>query len=113
MAHKWAGLLASAAAGLDPNATHPSFPRILSEPTPHEAVTLDLLHAKGGEANWPSLKKELAKEFGCPEEALKASFWNLFRLGLWVHNISRSGGPDVLRLTDFGRAFLVVAHGPS
>jgi hypothetical protein len=112
LVRKWAGLLASAAAAMEPWATHPSFPRILSEITPHEAIMLDRLLEAGGEAVWPPLRKQLAKDFSCPEDSINSAHWNLFRLGLWVNIEAQAPSQPVLRLTEFGRLFLAVTHGP-
>jgi len=112
LARKWAGLLASAAAAMEPWATHPSFPRILSEITPHEAIMLDRLLEAGGEAAWPPLREQLAKDFACPEDSIKAAHWNLFRLGLWMNTAAQGPSQPVVKLTQFGRVFLAVTHGP-
>lgn len=46
---KWAALLANSAAKAESIASHPSFPRILSEIAPGEARFLDFLLSSGGE----------------------------------------------------------------
>ena len=49
LSNKWAGLLASAATSNEAEHSHPSFPRILSEMSPREALILDKLYRVGGE----------------------------------------------------------------
>ncbi len=108
---KWAGLLASAASSGEAESTHPSFPRILSEMSPREAVILDKLHQAGGETDWNSFREGLAKEFGTSVESINQAYGNLFRLGLCR---IKSGAPGpVIELGPFGRFFLAAAYGPA
>ena len=69
---------------LEPQAAHPSFPHILSEITPHEALMLDRLFEMGGRTEWPAFRQRLASDFGCSEDLIRPAHWNLFRLGLWA-----------------------------
>jgi hypothetical protein len=112
LSQKWAGLLASAAALPDPSAAHPSFPRILGEITPREAVMLERLFESGGQAEWLAFRKKMATEFGCSEEIISSAHGNLFRLHLWL-TIQPSGSTSqVVNLTAFGRLFLAATQGP-
>lgn len=111
LSDKWAGLLASAASSSDAELTHPSFPRILSEISPREAVILDKLHRSGGETKWNSFRDGLAKEFGTSIESINQAYGNLDRLGLCR---IKSGTPSsVIELGPFGRLFLASAYGPA
>jgi hypothetical protein len=112
LARKWAGLLASAAASLEPQAAHPSFAHILSEITPHEAVMLDRLFEMGGRTEWQAFRQRLASDFGCSEDSIRPGHWNLFRLGLWANTNAQGASGPVVILTEFGRAFLSATHGP-
>ena len=112
LSRKWAGLLASAAASLEPEVAHPSFPRILSEITPHEAVMLDRLYEMGGRTEWPAFRQSLAADFGCSEDLIRPGHWNLFRLGLWANTTAQGAAAPVVILTEFGRAFLTATRGP-
>ena len=107
---KWAGLLASAAAS--PPAVHPSFPRILSELTPREAAMLDELLAADGPNAWPDFRALCAQRFNCPEQSIKESWGNLFRLGIWANAKDPSSEKSLVKLSEFGRAFLTATHGP-
>ena len=111
LSKKWAGLLASAAVSLEPWAAHPSFPRILSEITAHEAVMLDRLSELGGRTEWKPFRQRLAADFGCPEEMIRPAHGNLFRLGLWANTASQNPLAADVVLSEFGRAFLAATHG--
>lgn len=111
LSDKWAGLLASAASSGDAELTHPSFPRILSEMSPREAVILDQLHQTGGETDWNTFREGLAKEFGTSIESINQAYGNLFRLGLC--RIKAGTPSSVIELGPFGRFFLAAADGPA
>jgi len=107
---KWAALLANSAAKVKDYATHPSFPRILSEIAPNEARFMDSLLSSGGETDWNSFKTDLAKVLEVTEGDIDQYHGNLFRLGL-VINISRKG-KNVVQMGPFGKAFLSACTPP-
>ncbi|WP_162247138.1 Abi-alpha family protein [Rhizobacter sp. Root404] len=109
----WAGLLANAAIG-DSNATHPSFPRVLSELTPREAQMLATLHARGGKLMWHGLRQEYAQTFACSHVDINAAQQNLFRLNLAITTSANdAANVECLSVTDYGRSFLAAVQGPS
>lgn len=110
LSDKWAGLLASAASSGEGESTHPSFPRILSEITPQEAIILDRLYQAGASVSWNVFREEIAKEFGTSVEAINQAYGNLFRLG--VCRIYRGPLGSLIELAPFGRFFLTAAYGP-
>lgn len=109
---KWAALLANSAAKIEDYASHPSFPRILSEIAPIEARFLDSLLSKGGETDWNSFRTELAKTLKVTEGDINQYYGNLFRLGL-VRIAERKGVPKgVVQVGPFGKAFLSACTPP-
>jgi hypothetical protein len=110
LSDKWAGLLASAASSVENDSTHPSFPRILSEMSPHEALILDKLYQAGSEVDWNSFREGLAKEFGTSVDSINRAYGNLFRLG--VCRIKSGGSGPLIELGPFGLFFLTAAYGP-
>ncbi|HLG16585.1 MAG TPA: Abi-alpha family protein [Blastocatellia bacterium] len=111
LSDKWAGLLASAASSGEAESTHPSFPRILSEVSPREALILDRLHQAGGETDWNCFREGLARDFSTSVESINQSYGNLFRLGLCRIKGGTLG--PVIELGPFGRLFLAAAYGPA
>jgi hypothetical protein len=113
LSDKWAGLLASAASSDETESTHPSFPRILCEISPREALIIDKLHQTGGETDWTSFREGLSKEFGTSVESINQAYGNLFRLGLCR---IRGGTPatpaPLIEIGPFGRYFLAAVYGP-
>jgi hypothetical protein len=103
LAAKWAGLLATAAAGTP---VHPIFPKVLSEITPPEARLLDALYVWEQE----SLDSEhnLVLEANLPENELPLICMNLGeRLGLINATFTNFWKPDLtkfrnIRLTPLG-----------
>jgi hypothetical protein len=109
---KWAALLANSAAKAEGYASHPSFPRILSEIAPNEARFLDSLLSKRGEADWNSFRTDLAKRLQVTEDYIDQYYGNLFRLGL-VRIASREGvRKGVVQVGPFGKAFLSACTPP-
>jgi hypothetical protein len=109
---KWAALLANAAAKADSPASHPSFPRILSEISPAEARFLDSLVGKGGEADWELFKVDMATGFSVTHDDIDRYYGNLFRLGL-VRIASREGlAKGVVQVGPFGKAFISACSPP-
>lgn len=109
---KWAALLANSAAKPEDYASHPSFPRILSEIAPIEARFLDFLLSKGGETDWNLFRTDLAKRLQVTEADVDQYYGNLFRLGL-VRIASREGVPKgVVQVGPFGKAFLSACTPP-
>jgi hypothetical protein len=111
LSDKWAGLLASAASSVESDSTHPSFPRILSEMSPREALILDKLYQAGSQVDWNSFREGLAKEFSTSVESINQSYGNLFRLG--VCRITRGASGLLIELGPFGLFFLTAAYGPT
>jgi len=112
LSNKWAALLANSAAKAGDYASHPSFPRILSEIAPIEARFLDSLLNKGGETDWNSFRTELAKTLDVTEGAIDQYYGNLFRLGL-VRITAKEGVPKgVVQVGPFGKAFLSACTPP-
>jgi len=110
LSNKWAGLLASAATANEPELSHPSFPKILSEMSPREAIILDKLYSLDGETDWISFRELLGKEFDTTHDFLNQAYGNLFRLGLCRLKAGTKG--PVLELGPFGRFFMAAAYGP-
>lgn len=109
---KWAALLANSAAKAESTASHPSFPRILSEIDPGEAKFLDFLLSSGGEADWNSFRVGFAEKFQVNRDDVDRYYGNLFRLGL-VRIVSRIGLiKDVIQVGPFGKAFLSACSPP-
>jgi hypothetical protein len=118
---KWAGLLASAAAG---SALHPSYPSILDQLSPDEAGVLDAMYQRLIEN--PSDKEkasfslgDLRKTMSTSAEQLRIILGNLKRLELCrIHDeIDRFYGPDMnnsykLNLTGLGEDFIKACSGP-
>jgi len=119
----WANLLANALVDGEA-AVHPSFPRILSELLPHEALLLDRIwHAAhiSAAAPWDQaiiqVKTRFQDELGLSDEAFDLAVDNLARLHLvtpqrheWL------GRPDFLThltLTPVGRALVIAARPPN
>ena len=112
LSNKWAALLANSAAKAEAYASHPSFPRILSEIAPIEARFLDSLLSKGGETDWNSFRTELAKTLEVTEGDIDQYHGNLFRLGL-VRIAAKEGVPKgVVHVGPFGKAFLSACTPP-
>jgi hypothetical protein len=107
LSDKWAALLANSAARAEDYASHPSFPRILSEIAPIEARFLDALSSKGGETDWNSFRTELAKTLEVTEPHIDQYYGNLFRLGL-VRIIAKG----VVQVGPFGKVFLSACTPP-
>jgi hypothetical protein len=85
MIDRWAALLANAAVGTGRGATVlPSFPRILSELSPEEAVILDVLYADAGQKDVPSLHHLYVRDSDLDQNdpSLYTRCFNLDRLGL-------------------------------
>jgi hypothetical protein len=109
---KWAALLANSAAKAEGAASHPSFPRILSEIAPIEARFLDSLLTIGREVGWKFFRTDFAKKLQVSEDDVDRYYGNLFRLGL-VRIASRKGVPKgVVGVGPFGRAFLSACTPP-
>lgn len=109
---KWAALLANSAAKAEGAASHPSFPRILSEIAPVEARFLDSLLNVGGEADWNFFRADFANKLQVSKDDVDRYYGNLFRLGL-VRIASREGVPKgLLAVGPFGRAFLSACTPP-
>ena len=109
---KWAALLANSAAKADGAASHPSFPRILSEIAPVEARFLDYLLRSGGKADWSSFRADLALKLRVTQDDIDRYYGNLFRLGL-VRIGSKKGVPKgVVQVGPFGKAFLSACSPP-
>jgi hypothetical protein len=108
LSDKWAGLLASAASSVQGDLTHPSFPRILSEMAPREAIILDKLYQAGAPIDWKPFREELAKEFGTSIESINQAYGNLFRLGV----CRITSGPRI-ELGPFSLFFITAAYGPT
>ena len=112
LSNKWAALLANSAAKSEGYASHPSFPRILSEIAPIEAQFFDSLLSKGGETDWNSFRTELAKTLEVTEGDIDQYYGNLFRLGL-VRIAAKEDAPKgVVQVGPFGKAFLSACTPP-
>ena len=135
---KWAGLLASAAAGVP---IHPSYPNIIAELTPGEARLLNLVDewnkelsavASEDKSKVPghSYPKEvllertgfdghkLLQETGLTEQDLPRAMFDLGERHCLVLFYGQKWGPDLhelwqMRLTPFGEDFLRVCRGPN
>jgi hypothetical protein len=112
MSNRWAALLANAASGISLLLTHPSFPRILSELTPHEAVYLDRLESQGGKSEWNSFRIGLTHELGVTEDNINRYFGNLFRLGLINNILEGATRVNYTKITIFGETFLSACKPP-
>jgi hypothetical protein len=128
MLGRWAALLANAAAGTERGATVlPSFPRILSELSPEEAVILDKLYSGPDPERVPSMYHLFADDprLDRAEDPLfNTRCFNLDRLGLleasWQNvRISRTNPPayrhTVERLEGYalGLSFVLACTPPS
>jgi Abortive infection alpha len=84
MIERWAALLANAAAGTDGASLLPSFPRILAELSPEEALILDMLYRDSASDDVPSLHSLYVPESGLntADPLFVARCFNLDRLGL-------------------------------
>lgn len=115
MLSRWAGLLANAAAGTDIGAAVlPSFPRILAELSPEEAVILDVLYEDADPARVPSLyfrysEDPMLSEETDPLRLLEAS-WEDIPLSddppEYLHTVSRLTG------TALGLSFVLACTPP-
>lgn len=89
LVEKWAGLLASAAAG---NSVHSSYPKILEQLTPIEARLLDSAYSSQNENSYYSVGRAivgvdvhpLRAQEGITEDQFLVFAENLSRLGLWI-----------------------------
>lgn len=129
---KWAGLLASAAAG---ESVHPSYPRILAELTPVEARILDQVYDEivpESVENWATdgchvdrLREKLPNQ--SLEKGIQPALDNLFRLRLCQPAASAGTGVgglkgdiipvalahyEIVCLTPFGYRFVSTCRGP-
>jgi len=109
---KWSALLANSAAKTDGAASHPSFPRILSEIAPVEARFLDYLLISGGEADWRSFRADLAVSLRVTQDDIDRHYSNLFRLGLVRIGSSKGVHKGVVQVGPFGKAFLCACSPP-
>ncbi len=113
LATKWAGLLATAAAGTP---VHPIFPKVLAEITPPEARLLDTLYVWEQES--PDSEHNLVLEANLPENELPVICMNLGeRLALIDLPFTNFWRPDLtlfrnIRLTPLGTAFVKACRGP-
>lgn len=112
LSNKWAALLANSAAKAEGYASHPSFPRILSEISPVEARFLDSLLSKDGETDWNSFRTELAKTLEVTEGDIDQYYGNLFRLGLVRIAAKEVVHKGVVQVGPFGKAFLSACTPP-
>ncbi len=107
LSSKWAALLANASIGKNDIATHPSFPHILSQLSPDEALFLDKLETYGGETNWSIFRRNFAADFSKSIEEVDQYFGNLFRLALCRISNKEAGKPySSLSIGPFGKKFL-------
>jgi hypothetical protein len=117
---KWAGLLASAAAG---DAVHPSYPNILEQLSPDEARVLDMMYQRlienpSDRDNALFSLGELRQTMSTSDEQLRIVLGNLRRLELCaIHeDIDRFYRPDMnnlykLNLTGLGKDFIKACRG--
>lgn len=113
LSDKWACLLANAGAQTISLATHPAFPRILSEMTPGEAFFLDRLSHSGGTANWDSFRKAIAKELAVSHDQVDRDYGNLFRLGVCRITRKKEREKPVVQIGPFGSLFLKACSPPA
>jgi hypothetical protein len=126
MLDKWAGLLASAAAG-DP--VHTIYPKILSELTSTDAKILDAIYQRlietTSEEHDLFTLGELSQQIDVPPEEFQIAIHNLNRLELWEVPASKTGRPVTyvdlsgnipkhlkVRLLPIGRGFVKTCRGP-
>ena len=110
---KWAALLANAAAGAITEGSHPSFPKILGEMSPQEALMLDRLCTQGGETPWDTYRQDMAKELSLSIDDINRKYWNLFRLGLCKIGIKPPAEASMVSLSPFGHFFTRVCSSPA
>ena len=113
LANKWAALLANAATEKIFEGSHPAFPKILSEMTPSEALLLDRLKSKGGEAPWESFRAETAEDFSVSIEKVNRQYWNLLRSGIVRIGTKQNQSKSHIALTPFGQHFISACSHPS
>ena len=103
---KWAALLANAASGASDIANHPSFPHILAEISPSEALLLDSLAAERKEVDWEAFREKIVRETSTTHEYINQCYGNLFRLGLCRIAQKRGRTRSVIEIGPFGQSFL-------
>lgn len=113
LSDKWACLLANAGAQTVSLATHPAFPRILSEMTPGEAFFLDRLSQSGGRADWESFRKKIEQELAVSRDQVARDIGNLFRLGVCRITKKPEMENSVVEIAPFGSLFLKACSPPT
>jgi hypothetical protein len=103
---KWAALIANASICNQPSDNHPSFPKILSEISPQDALLIDHLAERGGEFDWNNFRNEMSKELSISHDQVNHSHNNLFRLMLWLTK------RNIITITPFGKLFLKACTAP-
>ena len=106
LSSKWAALIAKASTCDQPSDNHPSFPKILSEISPQDALLLDRLSERGGEFDWNNFRNEMSKELSISHDQVNHSHNNLFRLMLWLTK------RNIITITPFGKLFLKACTAP-
>ncbi len=106
LAEKWAGLLASAATTQSTTASHPCFPKILSELSPLDAIILDRLWEPTRPRQWKAFKELQLSHYDLDEKLLSMTFASLDRAGLCVNS-------NEYHFTELGIAFMNAVRGPN
>jgi hypothetical protein len=110
LSSKWAALIANAASGLDKSLSHPSFPKILSEMSPQDAVILDALLERGNEFGWTEFREEMAKKLSLDLYDINCTHNNLLRLG--IARTTTKEGKSIIGLFPFGELFVRACTEP-
>ena len=113
LSDKWACLLANAGAQNVSLATHPAFPRLLSEMTPGEACFLDRLSHSGGSAEWESFRETVKKAMAVSREQIDRDYNNLDRLGVCRIVRKKQTGKTIVEISPFGLVFLKACSPPT
>ena len=102
LADKWAALISNAASGSLNKGNHPSYPKILMELSPIDAVLFDEIYSIDDTIMWSNFKPQFAKNHSLSIEDVSFSYENLFRLSLIMN--TNNG----LYKTYYGKAFFQV-----
>jgi len=113
LSDKWACLLANAGAQTISQATHPAFPRMLSDITPGEAFFFDRLSLSKGGADWESFRKTIENDLSISREQVDRDYNNLDRLGLCRIVRKQQTGKTIVEISPFGLLFLKACSPPT
>ena len=99
LADKWAALISNASSGSLNNEKHPSFPKVLMELSPIDAILYDEIYSMDDTIIWNNFKPAFAKKHSLRIEDVSFSYENLFRLSL-IYNTNTG-----LYRTHYGKYF--------